>query len=132
MGALVLLAEDDFELRRLLEQELAEDGHEVISVADGAALFDHVFDGVLGAARMPDVIVSDVRMPGFDGLAVVRHMRTANANVPVVLITAFPSEETRQGARDLGAVMLAKPFDVDELRRQVTALVSRRRRTAST
>ena len=62
------------------------------------------------------VVISDIRMPGFSGLDVLKHLRTADAHAPVVLITAFPTDETRRRAQELGAVaLLDKPFDLEDL-----------------
>ena len=117
VGRRVLLAEDDTELRSLLQQVLQDDGYEVTALEDGLALFYHMLD-LIGAGRQrPDVIISDVLMPGIMGLDVVRYLRTAGAEAPIIFITAFPSDETRQEAERLGAyAMLSKPFDIDELR----------------
>ena len=114
--SLVLVAEDDDELRRLMVDVLNRDGYHVIAVADGAELFEFMIDALCGSRTEPDVIVSDIRMPGFSGLDVLKHLRTADAHAPVVLITAFPTDETRRRAQELGAVaLLDKPFDLDDL-----------------
>ena len=114
----VLLAEDDASLRQLLASVMRADGYEVIEVADGVQLLDAV-ERTLAKRDRPDgfLIVADIHMPGLTGLDVLAVLRCAYASTPVVLITAFPDQEARAEARDLGAVaMLAKPFSVDELR----------------
>jgi CheY-like chemotaxis protein len=118
----VLVAEDDLELRTLIVDELRRDGYEVLTVANGAELFDFMIDAICSDSE-PDVIVSDIRMPGFSGLDVLKHLKTAESRAPVVLITAFPTEETLDRARKLGATArLGKPFDLDDLRSAVAAV----------
>jgi DNA-binding NtrC family response regulator len=115
----VLLAEDDDELRWALTDFLRADGYEVIAVPSGAAVLTH-----LGAAFLleqrdapPDLIVSDVRMPGISGLHILQSVRARAWNVPVVLITAFGDGETREQAQSLGAAaLLEKPLDLTRLR----------------
>ncbi len=120
----VLVAEDDLELRNLIVEVLRHDGYEVLAVANGAELFDFMIDSMCNAQE-PDVVVSDVRMPGFSGLDVLRHLRTAESRAPVVLITAFPTEDTLARARELGAsALLGKPFDLDDLREAVASVGS--------
>lgn len=115
----ILLIEDDAEMRRLLARTLSRDGYEVVAVADGDEALDWLglclFDGSL--RNVPALIVSDVRLPHFSGLELLEGLLCASAEVPVVLITGFPSEETYVEAFELGAArVLAKPFDLDTLR----------------
>lgn len=118
----VLVAEDDREMRRLVVEALAQDGYDVAEVRDGVELLAQVGSSVLfggfGSVREPpDLIVTDVRMPGLTGLTVLEGLRRAGGAVPVVVITAFGDDETHRVARENGAVaVFDKPFDLDDLR----------------
>ncbi len=70
-----------------------------------------------------DLIVSDVRMPICSGLEIVRAIRDSGWTVPVILMTAFGDDETRDRAAQLNAVLFDKPFDLDDLRTAVLSLV---------
>jgi CheY-like chemotaxis protein len=75
-------------------------------------------------AELPALIVSDVRMPGMSGLRVVEAIRRWGLRMPIILITAFGSEETLNEAFQLGATaVLSKPFDIDDLRAAVCCLL---------
>jgi DNA-binding NtrC family response regulator len=66
---------------------------------------------------VPDIIVSDIRMPGFSGIDVLSAIRRVDLQVPVILITGFGSAEVAAEAQQLGAASLfTKPFDLDDLR----------------
>jgi len=124
--ARLLLAEDDSELRALLASSLREDGFEVVEVADGNALVDRLADAMAADGSLDgyDLVVSDIRMPGFSALEVMIGMRRMLFRTPVVLITAFGDPKTHERAKRLGAsLVIDKPFDVDELRSAVTKLV---------
>ncbi len=115
----VLLAEDDDEMRRLLASALRRDGFEVIEIEDGVELFNYI--GLVWmndrTQTPPDLVISDVRMPGFTGLEILDLLYQADSGLPVILITAFGDEETHARARALGArAVFDKPFDLDDLR----------------
>jgi len=115
----VLLAEDDDEMRSLIARKLRRAGYDVIEVRSGAQLAELVEDGGTVSLR-PDgrpvaLIVSDIRMPGFTGLEVLSMLRGTDWTVPVILITAFGDRDTHVEAMRLGAVLLDKPLDLDEL-----------------
>ena len=118
----VLVAEDDREMRRLVVEALTDDGYDIAEVCDGVELLAQVGSSVLfggfGSTREPpDLIVTDVRMPGLTGLTVLEGLRRAGGDVPVVVITAFGDEETHRVALENGAVaVFDKPFDLDDLR----------------
>ena len=123
----ILLAEDDTELRALIAVELRQDGYEVIEAADGAELLDWIESSIRANRRdYFAAIVSDIRMPGLSGLDVLAALHCAYWVTPVILITAFGDPETHAEARELGAVaVFDKPFDLAELRRALSAVVSR-------
>ncbi|MEJ2722145.1 MAG: response regulator [bacterium] len=132
----ILLAEDDLEMRKMLSWSLERKGYEVIECADGTTLMRKL--GLLGPgaeARPHDLIISDIRMPGVSGLQVLESVREYPDFPPMILITAFPDNESREQAMRLGAVaMMAKPFDVEELLQKVaetiTPELTQRRSTA--
>jgi len=113
----VLVAEDDLEMRRLLCRAMRRAGYHVTEAEDGKALVNTLIGCVTSASgQLPDLIISDVRMPGCTGLEVLARLRRIDWSIPIILITAFGDEQTHQEAARLGAArVLDKPFDVDEL-----------------
>ena len=111
----VLLAEDDEEMRALLTEELRDAGYQVFPVPDGKGLF-RCLKSQRSVCPLPDLVVSDIRMPGLSGMEVLRSLRKSDWTMPVIMITAFGDKQTHDEARELGAAtVLDKPFDVEEL-----------------
>jgi CheY-like chemotaxis protein len=132
--ARILLAEDDRELRALIASALRDDGFEVVAVEDGNTLVDHLADGMAADGSLDgyDLIISDIRMPGFTALEIMTGLRRLLASTPIVLITAFGDPKTHERARRLGAAaVFDKPFDVDELTRAVVKLLEERWRSST-
>lgn len=111
----VLLAEDDIALRDLLRAALARDGCVVTEARSGRELLEHLGHVVLRQRRRPDVIVADHRMPGPKGLDVFEGLHAAGWQLPLVIMTAFATQEVRLRAAAIGAPLLDKPFDVASL-----------------
>ena len=125
----ILLIEDDTEMRRLLERVLGRDGYQVVAFEDGDQALDWLglclFDGSL--ANVPALIISDIRLPHFSGLELLEGLLCAAPEIPVILITGFPSEETYAEAFELGAVrVLEKPFDLETLRLAIYTVLEAR------
>ena len=120
----LLLAEDDEAFRTLLQQALAHEGFDVVVVKDGTELLERL-SGSLSAGLDKDrfdVVVSDVRMPGWSGVNVLITMSHQANPPPIVLITAFGDERLHEQAMKAGAfAILDKPFELDDL----CALVNR-------
>jgi DNA-binding response OmpR family regulator len=124
----VIVAEDDPEMRALVVEALRKDGYVVSDVANGGRLlvtlareFSH---GAGGDAF--DLMVSDLRMPVCSGLEIVEQLRAARCRMPIVLMTAFGDEATRQRARRLATLLMDKPFQLAELRSAVACLLRER------
>ena len=126
---LVLLAEDDAAMRDLIASDLRREGYEVVEAPHAEGLFAHIGRLVTVGGGAPDsiaVIISDVRMPGLSGMDVLTAVRKASSKTPVILITAFGSEEIHHQAAELGArAVLDKPFAIEELRALVRQAVNR-------
>lgn len=123
----VMLVEDDEDMRRFLAHALRKDGFCVVEVANGDDALDQLgpwaLEGRLEFA--PDVIVSDVRLPYYSGLEILEAVEAAADIVPVILMTAFPDDDTLNRARALGAeCVLSKPFDLSELRLAVRRVLA--------
>lgn len=115
----IFVAEDDSDLRALMARALRRDGYEVIESADGLELLDCLQDALAMPLSMPDVIITDVMMPRYSGLGVLRALRRANWFTPVIVVSALGEKHLEQ-ARELGATaFLKKPFDLDALRTAV-------------
>ena len=115
----ILLVEDHDELRSLLATALRRDGYAVVECANGDDALDWLGPGVLEGdpEQLPDAIISDIRLPYFTGLDILAGVSSGLERVPVILITAFPDEETTAQAARLGArCVLAKPFPLEALR----------------
>lgn len=118
----ILLAEDDPELRALLGYGLGLDGYDVAATENGVGLAAWI-----AACADIAVVISDVRMPGPSGLEILARFRRTNTTIPFIVLTAFGSTELHEEALRLGAsAVMDKPFEMDDLRALVRRLVSRR------
>jgi len=120
--ARILVADDDVDIRELVEFKLSTLGHDVVAVGDGAAAIDAC------RAERPDLAVLDVMMPGVSGLDAIRAIRAdaALADLPVILLTARAQESDVETGFDSGADdYITKPFSPRELASRVQALLSR-------
>jgi DNA-binding response OmpR family regulator len=121
----VLLAEDDYELRGALGALLETDGYEVHTVPHGAAMLDFLASWILCEQRAPpvDIIITDVRMPGFNGLSIVEGLRANGWEQPVIVISAFGDDVMRERVQNLGSTaFFDKPFDPLALERAILRL----------
>ncbi|HEY0469155.1 MAG TPA: response regulator [Polyangiaceae bacterium] len=117
VGRSVILAEDDLALQQLLALVLSESGYQVTTVSDGSELRRLLGDPAPNAHF--DLIVTDVKMPGGSGLDVIERLRQSGDNTPVIVVTAFPQDDVRMRARELGLRLLAKPVELETLRAAV-------------
>jgi DNA-binding response OmpR family regulator len=121
----VLLVEDDTEMRRLVAEILQRDGYDVVPVGTGVSMLRRV--GFPTGDDPFDLILSDIQLPDLSALEVLEGLRCRDIDIPVVLMTAYGSDEARADACTLGAfAMLDKPFDWDTLRAVVRKAVALR------
>ena len=117
----VLVVDDDPPLRRMLERTLVAEGFDVATAQDGGAAL------VAAERAAPDVIVLDVAMPGLDGMAVCRRLRSKGLPTPILMLTARDAVPDRVAGLEAGADdYLVKPFAVSELIARIRALTRRR------
>jgi two-component system response regulator MprA len=116
----LLVVDDDRGLRDVLRRALTVAGYEVRLAETGSDALSEVSGGV------PDAVVLDIGLPDIDGLEVCRLLRREGNRVPVLMLTARDAVSDRIDGLDAGADdYLVKPFDVDELKARLRALLRR-------
>jgi two-component system OmpR family response regulator len=116
----ILLAEDDHETAAFIERGLAELGHNVATARNGEDALH------IGLTEQFDLLILDRMMPGMDGLAVLRRLRTAEVQKPAIMLTALGQISDRVEGLDAGADdYLTKPFAFSELAARINALTRR-------
>ena len=118
LAGTVLLVEDERAVRLVVERALKRGGFNVITASDGAVALD-----VLGTATI-DILVSDVVMPGIDGVELLEHIHSRRPGLPVVLMSGYADPPQRRALEQVGAIFLAKPFTADDLLDAVRAAVA--------
>jgi nitrogen regulation protein NR(I) len=109
----VLIADDEINIRRVLEAILRRDGYDVVTAANG-------LEALAGMSRGVHTVITDLKMPGLDGMGLLRKLSTDYPDVPVVMITAHGSVENAVEAVKLGAFdYIEKPFDQEQIRQVV-------------
>ena len=114
--ARILIAEDEASLRDSWSRALGDDGHETVACADGAAALD-----CAGRTRRFDLLLTDIKMPIMDGIALALAAARDHPGLPVLLMTGYADQ--RERAAGLEAIVrdvLAKPFSIAALRGAVT------------
>jgi two-component system NtrC family response regulator len=107
----ILVVDDDASLRRILEYNLAEEGYAVATAGSGEEAL-----GLLEKARF-DLVVTDIKMPGMDGMDLLRRVKESSPGTQVIVITAFGTIEMAVEAMKAGAFeYVTKPFNRDGLR----------------
>ena len=116
----ILVVEDDAEMRSLLKDFFKEEGFETDSVSNGSEVFRKL-------VREPfDLVITDIRMPGLTGLDILPGIKKLQPNVPIIVITAFGSDEIRHRAMARGATSyLEKPIHFHNLRTLIHDMFSK-------
>jgi len=106
----VLVVDDEASIRELLSKTLALAEYEVDTAPDGRAAVERLRLGQY------DLLIADLKMPGLDGLSLIREAKRLNADIPVIIITGFSSESSAIEAVNLRvAGYLTKPFRVPQV-----------------
>ena len=121
----ILIAEDDRELRQLFQHVLVKNGYTVTGVSNGAEALEAIDAGYY------DLIISDIMMPKVDGYELVRAIREAGQNTPVMMITAKDAfDDMRLGFLSGTDDYMVKPVNVNEMVLRVSALLRRAQMTS--
>ena len=123
----ILLAEDDMPVRAFVRKALEMDGHSVVEAEDGSLALD-----ALGARPGAfDLLLSDIRMPVIDGIALALMSARDHPDMPILLMTGFADQ--RERASELDAIVedvITKPFTLAELRDLVRRTLEKRKQAA--
>ena len=105
----IWIADDDEAIRMVLEEGLKSAGLEIVTFADGEALIDALSED------KPDLIISDIKMPGMHGYDLLKHIKNNYDKLPVIIMTAFTDMQAAIDAYGGGAFeYIPKPFDLEE------------------
>jgi DNA-binding NtrC family response regulator len=114
----ILIIEDDEEMRSLLRDFFLEEGFEPDSVDNGSEAFRRL------AKEHFDLIITDVRMPGLTGLDILPGVKKLQPEVPIIVITAFGSEDVQRRVYERGGtVYLEKPIHFDQLKELIDQMI---------
>jgi len=123
-GAMVLLVDDEDQLRRVMKDLLERQGYSVVEARDGAQALDEV------DRHAPDIVILDLNLPGVDGYSVLSQLRsrTATRQLPIIVLTAKGDEDNEVRVLQLGADdFLTKPFRAKALAARLENALARRR-----
>jgi DNA-binding NtrC family response regulator len=115
----ILIIEDDDEMRSLLKDFIEEEGYEADSVEKGTYAIRKLMTDPF------DLIITDIRMPGYSGLEILPELKRLQPRIPIIVITAFGSEEVYRKALSRGAnAYLEKPIQFYKLKELIQEIIS--------
>ncbi|MDY7993770.1 response regulator [Paenibacillus polymyxa] len=107
----VLIVDDQNGIRILLMEVFGSEGYETFQAANGKIALEIV------EKEPPDLVLLDMKIPGMYGLEILKHLKTMNPDIKVIMMTAYGELDMIKEATELGALMhFTKPFDIDEMR----------------
>ncbi len=110
----ILIVDDQFGIRILLNEVLQKEGYDTFQAANGLQALEILNDHV------PDLVLLDMKIPGMDGIEILKRMKVLQPDIKVIIMTAYGELDMIQEAMDLGAIThFAKPFDIDDIRKAV-------------
>lgn len=120
MKGKILIVDDQFGIRILLNEVFQKEGYKTFQAANGVQALDIV------TKEMPDLVLLDMKIPGMDGIEILKRMKQITKDIRVIIMTAYGELDMIQEARDLGALThFAKPFDIDDLRAAVKQYIAK-------
>lgn len=125
--AIILIVDDEMNTRQALSKILEEDGYDVLTAADGYRAMDAI------THELPDLVLTDIKMPGMDGLELLSRTRQKGFDTPFLMMTAYGKVDAAVEAMKMGAEdYLTKPVDIRELEKRIDDILSRRSILAET
>lgn len=124
-GLTILIVDDEVNMRRILDATLHREGYRTVTAEHGA--------GALSVLKSQpvDIVLTDLKMPGIDGMTLLRECNAQYPGIPLIMLTAHGTVETAVEAMKIGAFdYITKPFDIGEIRnalQKASALVLRNR-----
>lgn len=120
MAKTILMAEDSKSVRALMSRVLQEAGYEVVEASDGVEALHKA------NCHVCDMLITDLNMPGLDGIGLIREVRKSAGNrfLPIVVLTSEDTDESRQRGRNAGASSwVVKPFKPEQLLNMVRTVL---------
>ncbi|UED75472.1 response regulator [Brevibacillus sp. DP1.3A] len=110
----VLVVDDQYGIRILLYEVLGKEGYKTFQAANGKMALEIV------EKESPDLVILDMKIPGMDGIEILKHIKKINQEIKVIMMTAYGELDMIKEATQLGALThFTKLFDIDELRMAV-------------
>ncbi|WP_211749634.1 response regulator [Paenibacillus sp. Marseille-Q4541] len=107
----VLIVDDQNGIRILLMEVFSSEGYTTYQAANGKTALEIV------EKHIPDLVLLDMKIPGMDGLEILKHIKEMNPSIKVIMMTAYGELDMIKEVTELGALMhFTKPFDIDEMR----------------
>ncbi|MFT4415360.1 response regulator [Fredinandcohnia humi] len=114
MSDKILIVDDQYGIRILLNEVFQKEGYKTFQAANGVQAIDIV------QKHSPDLVLLDMKIPGMDGIEILKRLKKIDPGIRVIIMTAYGELDMIQEAKDLGAIThFAKPFDIDEIREAV-------------
>ncbi|GAA3410118.1 response regulator [Paenibacillus hodogayensis] len=110
----VLIVDDQNGIRVLLVEVFSNEGYNTFQASNGKLALEIV------RKESPDLVLLDMKIPGMDGLDILKHIKQIDTSIKVIMMTAYGELDMIKEATDLGALThFTKPFDIDDLRQAV-------------
>jgi two-component system, response regulator, stage 0 sporulation protein F len=114
LKAKLLIVDDQYGIRILLNEVFQKEGYHTYQAANGFQAIDIVLQD------RPDLVILDMKIPGMDGIEILKRIKEIDHTIKVILMTAYGELDMIQEAKQLGALShFAKPFDIDEVKKVV-------------
>jgi len=121
MATRILIAEDEIAVRALVTRALTQDGHEVVATSDGS----EALEAFANANGRFDLLLTDIKMPAMDGIALALAVARENPELPILLMTGYADQRERASGLDaLIHDVISKPFTLGEIQYAVAGALA--------